>query len=56
VMAPTRETRRENPGDSPGCRLCVRLFLGHTIQNHDTVAQMNVVAGHAYQPLHQDMY
>ena len=35
------------------CRLGVRLVLRHAVEDHDAVAQMDMVAGHADQPLHQ---
>ena len=35
-------------------RYGVRLALRHSIHDHDAVAQMNVIAGNADQPLHQE--
>ena len=39
---------------SGSCRLSRGQILGHAVEDHDAVAQMDMVAGNADQPLHQD--
>ena len=54
IRAARRETRRESRDDFPASSVAAWGWsLSHAVDDDDAVAQMDVVAGNADQPLHQ---